>query len=626
MIIERPITPLLAEPVAPTPETPQQKELKRGKLSWLGWLLALSFGIVAAVFALRAFDARNLPRMLTSETDTALRGRIITSDGVVVAASEKYYTAAVDARNIDPNKKELFVKLYSIYSGESEGKIRAALAKNASVTLSRELDYKRAAFVKDLARKLYRFGVFVAYEDPATKRAFTRGLDVSERGQKRGYIAKDALSPLLGYTQKRDDGYTVQNTGLKGVEGFYNAKLSATTDAKIIGSRDVGGNLIMSKNSLVSERKDGADVVLNVNFALQRDLEGVVAAAAEQLGAREVIVAVMHASSGKMLALASSARFNPARIAQSDLPRLNVAAAEFAFEPGSVMKPFIFASLLQNNQVDAFERVMLGGGALRIGSNTIRDSHPYEQLIAEDIIVVSSNIGMVRLIERTDAAGMLAGLAAFGFGERTGVDIASEARGQLPAYDGLRQSLMDRASLSFGYGMSATFMQILAAYNAINNDGVFVAPRVAGALVTADGRADITAPAREVLRKEVAWEMKRILQKVVESPRGTGRRAQLGGVRLGGKTGTAHINEKGAYVRRYNASFFGFASDNDGHSYTLGVLVREPEPVNYQYYAARSAIPVFKSAVEALVERGLLNVDADALRQEIRHTGSDILD
>ncbi len=626
MIVEKPVSQILSHEVAPTPETPEQKEIKRGKLTAVKIIVGAFFVVAIIAFGYRAVIDRKIPRTHTSESDTALRGNIITQDGFVLATSEKFYKAVVDSRSIDPNKRELFVKLYSIYSGESEAKINAALNKKGFTTLSNDLDRKSAAFVKDLGRKFYQTGVFIAYENPESKRAVTRGMDVVQSGQRRNYIAADALTPLIGYTQQRQNGELVRNVGVKGIEGFYNANLSATTDGKIVGNRDVGGNLIYTKHSVANKREDGQDVILNINFDLQIALEKIVSDAAKEFEAKEVIVAVMQAQTGKILALASSARFNPSRIKKEDYPHLNVAAVEFAFEPGSVIKPFVFAALLQNRKLDAFEPISIGGGAMRIGSNIIRDSHPYDQLYAEDILTVSSNIGMVRLIERLNSKEILAGLGDFGFGIKSGADIAYELSGYLPAQNSLEKSVMDRASLSFGYGMSATFMQILAAYNVFNNDGKFVTPRVASALSWEDGRFEFASQSRQVLREDVAWEMKRILEKVVSSPRGTARRAQIGGVKLGGKTGTAHINEKGAYVKRYNASFFGFASDTDGHSYTLGVLVREPAPVNYRYYGARSAIPVFKKAVETLVEAKLLNVDEVMMKQEIKHTGSDILD
>ncbi len=627
MIIEKKLGVYHYEEKAPSVETPEQKQEKRGKIIFVFALLF--FGVLVMLFAFfyRATFDRKLPRMQNKDIETAFRGNIITKDGFEIATSQKFYKITVDSRSIDPNKKELFVKLYSIYAKEDPKKIERVIAKEGYVTLSLNVNSQMAAQIKDLSRKFYQFGVFVPFENPKTKRAVTHGMDIIESGQTRDYLVGDTLTPVIGYTQRQEKEDFLHSVGIKGVEGFYNANLSAKQDARLVGPRDVGSNIILSKETLQAHRIDGQDAVLNIELRLQRRIEGLIDERIAALKAREIIVGVMEAKTGKILTLATSSRFLPNSITKNDYSALNVAAVEYAYEVGSVFKPFVFSVLLKENAVDAFERILLGGGRYTVGAHTITDSHSNDYLNAEDIITVSSNIGMAKLATRISEERLLAGLREFGFASPSEIDLGYEQVGHLPTLASLKQSAVDRASISFGYGMSATFMQLLRGYNAINNNGILVAPRVVSHLQRGNEKVSVESESRQILPPAIAWEMKRILTKVVESARGTARRARIPGLLVAGKTGTAHIYTRGSYSKeRYNASFFGFAGDKTGASYTIGVLVREPEPVSPNYFASVSALPIFKRVAEILAEDGYLKIDQSAKKHEVKHTGKDILD
>jgi cell division protein FtsI (penicillin-binding protein 3) len=168
---------------------------------------------------------------------------------------------------------------------------------------------------------------------------------------------------------------------------------------------------------------------------------------------------------------------------------------------------------------------------------------------------------------------------------------------------------MHRANSSYGYGMLVTFAQLWKAYSAFNNDGVAVTPRIVDYLQDAKGRHYILPPTEGDLHpvgKKAANQIHEILKEVVK--RGTGVKAQYPGLEIGGKTGTAHIAKHGRYVREYHSSFYGFANDNKGHKYTIGVLVIRAKGY-HKYFASQSAVPTFKNAVRILVEEGYLEPD-----------------
>ena len=171
-----------------------------------------------------------------------------------------------------------------------------------------------------------------------------------------------------------------------------------------------------------------------------------------------------------------------------------------------------------------------------------------------------------------------------------------------------------KATVSYGYGLQATFIQLLKAYNVFNNKGVMVTPKVVDSLYK-DGKFFVVNDPKpvEAISQEAAERMKRILIKTVEI--GTGKRAKVEGLEIGGKTGTAHIATTGGYANTYNGSFFGFVNDSQGNSYTIGVLAREPKKP-YYYFGAQSALPTFRAAVELMVEEGFLKPDQNLTAPE----------
>lgn len=566
-------------------------------------------GIILFLFVIfyRALLDRKLPKLQSSDFDSALRGSIISKDGFSIASSQKLYKAMVDTRNIDPNKKELFIKLYTLYSGDDPTKIRKILSKKGVVTLSYEIDAKGAAYLKELARKLYKKKVFIAYQDPKTGIVATQGMSIVESGEKRIYMAEDTLTPAIGYIKKIEQDGITKVEGVKGIEKVYDNLLSSTQDAITKGPRDLSNTIILSGDAELSKRIDGYNVVLNTPLKLQKVIEQMATQKLNDLIAKEVVIGVMESKTGKIIALVSTSRYNPSNITINDYQSLNSTASEYAYEVGSVMKPVIFSLLLRENKVNPLEIINTYGGKYKLGQRTITDSHKNDFLSAEDIIVESSNVGMIQLVERLSEIDLYNGLLAFGFSKKTGVDLSYEQVGLLPSINELRNKTY-KSTVSYGYGLQATFMQLLNAYNTINNNGVMITPQIASHLekngkIYAIKEQDI----KTILPIETAKIMKRILIKVVESNKGTARKARIQGLSIGGKTGTAHIATSGGYSdKRYNASFFGFVNDISGNNYTIGVLVREPMKPYPYYYASWSALPIFKNTVELMVENGYL--------------------
>ncbi len=547
-------------------------------------------------------EDRHLPRLYVEEKNRAVRGSIVSQDGYQVAYSNKLYKVAVNTRCIDPQKKDLFIKLFSIYSGIPQKKVRKALKKRGYIVLSYAIDTKTAYQLKILSRKLNSLNVFVPYR--VGNRYIKQGLTILESGESRVFPYKDTMTPIIGYVGKiEEDGYT-RIQGIKGLEKYYQDTIAPKQDGLIRGKRDIGNNIILNKEAFVKQRVDGYNVHLNINMYLQKSLEKLLDNHKADLEAKEIIAAIMDASSGKILAMASSNRYIPKKIRKRDYSSLNPKFTEYPFEAGSVMKPITFSILLENRLVTPFDVVKGYNGRMKLGRKYITDEHRFDWLSAENVIVHSSNIGIAQLAQRLNYLQFYNGLKTLGFGQKTGIDLPYEKSGKLlPAYK--LKSEIYKATVGYGYGITVTFMQLLQAYNLFNNDGYRVTPHIAEFYTLQNNkRIFFEHPKKQkVLSSKTVATMYDILKKVVQ--KGTGTVAKIEGLDIGGKTGTAHISRGGSYTRAYISSFFGFANDKK-HRYTIGVTVFEPKT---KHFASQTAVPVFRNIVLELINEGLLVAD-----------------
>ncbi|EAI5029268.1 penicillin-binding protein 2 [Campylobacter jejuni] len=588
------------------------QEHKKNRVSKVAfaYCMALFFMIIFLSSTFFLTSKRHIPNTEKDQYSLALRGNIITKDNFTITSSRQIYRAEIDLRSINKDKFDLFLKLFQIYSGISDDEIadikkRIQKQKKRSYhfILSQNLDSKQASYLRDLAKKLYIQGFFKAFTNNLGK-VETRGLSIIEHEEDRIYMSKDALTPAIGYTKMVLDPQSgiLKNVGVKGLEKYYDDCLSPLQNEKIQGLKDIGGNIILNLNSLQQKKIDGCLLYLNISLKLQKSIEKAIDGRNEDLKANEIIVGVMDSKTGQILALASSRRYDPQNRGK-DLSVLNASAIEYGYEAGSVIKPFIFTTALRLGKLKTDEVINTYGGAYKLGRFTIRDDHKMDQMTMEEVIRYSSNIGMIQIAKRLSNLEIIAGLKIFKFGEKSGIDLPYEQKGEIPNPKRLRD--IEKSVLSYGYGLKTTFIQLLAAYNVFNNDGFYITPRLAEKFYQ-NGRftnLDDDVKKEKILSSEAAKTMQNVLINVIE--KGTGKKAITQGIIAGGKTGTARIAERQGYTsNRYNASFFGFANDLN-HAYTIGVLVRHPTKP-YSYYAAQSALPMFKDVVDILINEEFL--------------------
>ncbi len=580
---------------------------RKTKISFLFLLLLLAMGMFLFSVLKTISSDRHIPSHTTTIYDRSFRGSIISEDGYTLSSSEKTYQAVVRGASIDPDKKALFVKLFSIYSGIPEKEIlkrfknRKGKEIKGNIILSKTINARSAMQLKSLAYKLRKLDVFQSIK-LRNGIEVLYGLDIIENGESRRFPLGDVLSPILGYVGDESDGRYTRPAGKKGLERAYEKHITSKKNGYFQGKRDVVGAVIHDKNSIKMQRVDGLDLHLNIPLALQRRVELMIDQMKHSIDADEILVGIMESETGKVLSMASSERYDPSHITRNDIASLVPKFTEYPYEAGSVLKPITIAMALDKKRITPDTSFKTGYKRFDItGGQHVSDDDYFESLSVTDIVVHSSNIGTSQISWLLTGKEFREGLLKFGLAQKTGIDLSRDLPGSLKSLR-LLDHKMHRANSSFGYGMMVTFTQLLKAYSAFNNDGLAVTPHLVDYLQDAQGNHYTLPPEvgnMQAVSKKAANQIHNILLEVVK--RGTGVKAQYPGLEVGGKTGTAHIAKHGRYVREYHSSFYGFANDNEGHKYTIGALViRAKKP--YKYFASQSAVPTFRRVLDILVE------------------------
>jgi cell division protein FtsI (penicillin-binding protein 3) len=375
--------------------------------------------------------------------------------------------------------------------------------------------------------------------------------------------------------------------GQSGLELLFDSLLVGT-EGEVVWRRDARGELYPVPEAERSLPRPGRDVFLTIDLELQEIAEQALALALSETGASGGDVVMADPRTGELLAVASV----------RDDRKFGIPAFTDPYEPGSTVKPFLIATLLQENRATLYDRVDVENGEWRTAHRTIRDVHGYDSLTVAEILLKSSNIGAAKLAGRLERGLQYSYLRDFGFGTPTGVRVPSESAGLLrrPA----SWSAVSQASLAFGYELMITSVQMVAAYGSLANGGVLMRPTLVREIRDFNGEASwrsVPEPVRRVVHPDVASEVTEVLTWVV-SEEGTGHRAALETLSIAGKTGTARISSNGGYdERRYAASFVGFAPAYDPR---LVILTKLEDPQG-QYYGGGIAAPVSRRVLQAML-------------------------
>ncbi|MDR3300574.1 MAG: penicillin-binding protein 2 [Candidatus Accumulibacter sp.] len=430
---------------------------------------------------------------------------------------------------------------------------------------------------KELARRLSSDKPFVALKQlppeigdrVETLKLPGIGLD---RGFRRYYPTGEMTAHLVGFTD-------VDDKGLEGVElAFQNQLLGHPGSRSVI--KDRRGQIVEDVNSIRPPR-DGNDILLALDSKIQYIAYSQLKQAIKDFKAKAGGVVVVDTRSGEILALANWPSYNPNNRERLTGAQLRNRALTDTYEPGSVMKPFTVALALETSKVRFDTVINCDPGRLTIGSATISDSHRYGPLTVAQVIQKSSNIGTVKIASMLTPEQMWRMYEAIGLGQVPGLGFPGEVTGRLRAWKTWRP--IEQATMSYGHGLSVSLMQLARAYTTFAREGDII-PLT---LTRSDGSP---IRATQVFSQQTAREIRAMLEMATQ-PGGTAPKARVAGYRVGGKTGTAYKIEGGQYVKKYVASYVGFAPVSDPRL-IVAVMIDEPGE-GAAHYGGDIAGPVF---------------------------------
>ncbi|TDI91481.1 MAG: PASTA domain-containing protein [Candidatus Dadabacteria bacterium] len=418
-----------------------------------------------------------------------------------------------------------------------------------------------------------------------------------------GYIPEPKRIYPNGHLMGQVIGITdIDSIGIEGIEYRYDRLLTGKT-RKITLKRDARGHKILNDPSEIQDidqyKTSGHDIVLTIDSQIQHIVERQLKEGVEEVGGEMGMAIIMNPETGEVLAMASYPFLDPNNF--SKFPEVNRRNLPmwYAHEPGSTMKVFLAASALDDKKVNPNSKFNCENGRRRIGSAVIRDIKPRGTLTVAEIVKYSSNIGASKIGELLGRDKYYKYLNKFGFGKKTGIGLPGESSGLLAAPR--KWGPIELATISFGQGISVTSLQLVTALSAIANGGYLMKPYVIEKIVGPDGNViEQNSPevVTRVISYDTSYQMKQIMQGVVEN--GTGKKAQIPGFSVAGKTGTAQIpNPKsgGYYSGRYITSFIGFAPVEDPEI----VMVVVVEAPGEKTYGGSVAAPIFKQIAEKVL-------------------------
>ena len=401
--------------------------------------------------------------------------------------------------------------------------------------------------------------------------------------ERRFYPKKQLAAQLLGFVG-------VDNTGLAGIEAAYDSQISGTL-GKLLYQTDARGRAF---SRLERPPTAGATVELTIDEYLQHVAERELRDAVARNRAAGGTVLIMAPKTGEILALANEPTFNPNVFSAASPEHRRNRAVQDLYEPGSTFKVVTASAAIEERVIGVDDIIDVSGGKIRFGSRVIDDTHDYGLLSFTDVMVKSSNVGAIKvgLTLGPERLGIYA--RRFGFGRALSPDFPGETAGIV--WDPRKLDNSALASMSMGYQVGVTPLQMVAAVSSVANGGDLIQPRVVRALIRDGKRTDVTpAVLGRTISRDTAATLTGIMEQIVE--RGTATYAQVSGYTIAGKTGTASKLVNGRYSNTdYFASFVGFLPSRNPVA-TIIVVIDSPHA--HGYYGGPIAGPVFQRVAEA---------------------------
>ena len=496
----------------------------------------------------------------------ASRGKILDRNGEVLATSllAKAIIAFPEAVPEDLPKEKItqLAKLLEMGEGELKKKLSS---DRTQIFLKRQVDL-------DVAKQIKELGIPGIAQNNEYKRLYPEG---------------EAMAHIVGFTN-------VEDRGQEGMELAKEKELAGQPGRRRVIQDRLGR--YVEGLGIIHPPRDGADLQLSVDSKVQFLAFNELKAVAEKHRAKAAGAVVLDVQTGEILALANWPTYNPNSRTNLSGEQLRNRVLTDTFEPGSTMKPFSIALALEKGIVQPNTSMAIGKSIV-IGKKSITDTHPYGVLTVSEVIQKSSNIGTAKIAMQLQPQEMWEMFQAVGLGQAPTIGFPGAVAGRLRPYKNWVP--IDQATMSYGYGLSASLFQMARAYSIFARDGELVPTTIY--------KTNATPKGTQVISAKTAIQMREMLELVTQTG-GTATTAQTLGYRVGGKTGTAHkVEGKGYAGNKYRGFFVGMAPMS-APRIVVAVMVDEPSAGGY--YGGVVAAPAFANIVAGTLRS--MNVLPDA--------------
>ena len=531
-------------------------------------ILLVATAIIARTVQLHVFEVDFLisegdKRYLRSESLPAHRGVVYDRKGKPLAVSTPVITVWFNPKQLIENPDDW--RKLALASGKSYEKLRDKIVKYKN----KEFLYLRRHMSPDAAEEILKLKIPGVY---------------SMNEYRRYYPAGEVAAHMVGFTN-------IDGRGQEGLELAYDEHLRGYPGKRRVVKDRMGR--VVKDLGIVESPRPGADLHLSVDLRVQYLAYQELLSAVKKHGAKAGSIVVVDVKTGEVIAAANQPAYNPNNRRNINTASLRNRAFTDVFEPGSTVKPFTVVAALESKQYLPSTKIETSPGYMRVGKKLIRDHRNYGEIDVTTVITKSSNIGATKLALSLPDGALTEMFGRVGLGRASALGFPGESVGILPARDNWKD--IETATMSYGYGLSVTAVQLAQAYAVLANKGV---SRPLTLLKSEDPEYQNMMNSDVVIDSKYVSQLVDMLETVI-SPKGTARRAAVPGYRVAGKTGTVHKILKGAYTEdRYLALFAGFAPVKDP-AYAMVVIIDDPK--GEEYFGGQVAAPVFSKVMEGIL-------------------------
>lgn len=518
-------------------------------------------------------------RSLRTDEILSVRGSILDRNGQLLSVSVPMSAIVADPKTmLEDNKgkgnalsdRERIKALADVLN-MSVGDLERKIKKNPNsgyVYLARQVESSRADYIKQLKIR----GVMLETE------------------YRRFYPRVEETAHLVGYTD-------IDGNGIEGIEKSFNSMLIGKDGSRTV-RKDKRGNIV---EHIADEKKyDAQDVTLSIDEKLQSMVYREIKKAVAENNAESGTAVLVDVRTGEVLAMANAPSYNPNNRVGVKSELMRNRAITDTFEPGSTVKPFVVLTALQRGAVRRDE--IINTGPLVVSGKEIQDVAPRAQQTLDEILMNSSNRGVSRLALRMPPTALMETYLNAGLGKPTDLGLIGEQAGLLNAKR-KRWAEIDRATVAYGYGITATPLQMARAYATLGSFGIYRPLSIT--------KVDPPVIGQRVFSEKITKDIVGMLEKVAVK----NKRAMVDGYRVGVKTGTARKIEDGRYVNKYVAFTAGIAPISDPR-YALVILINDPKAG--QYYGGAVSAPVFSSIMGYALRANGVPQDAEPMEKNAK--------